>query len=327
MSTPAGPVRGRLRELFAAYADVRLATMLFVLLLAANIVMSPTRFAPANWGTLIGLAAPLMLASAAAMVPILAGRGAIDVSVGPLMGLINVVLIKIFIIDHGVHEPYVLIPLALGMGLASGALNGFLAAYVRIQPIVATLGTYLFYAGLALVILPSPAGTVPGWLRGLSGTWSFVPLVAAALLWLGFKRLPAYRQLMAVGGDDRAAYTAGVNVTLVRFLAYVLGGLFAGLAALSLTALIGSGDPAIGPNYTLIAIAAAALGGVSLAGGIGGFAAAVIGAADIFLLQNVLVYFSVSTFALQLAYGIILVLAVSLNSEVLKQYLFRRPGR
>ena len=64
---------------------------------------------------------------------------------------------------------------------------------------------------------------------------------------------------------------------------------------------------------------AAALGGVSLAGGVGGLAAAFIGAADIFLLQNMLTSFNVSTFVLQAAYGIVLVLAVCLNSEKLKQ--------
>lgn len=315
-----------LRGAFAGRADVRLAAGLFVVLLVVNLVLSPARFAPGNWGTLLGLATPLLLASASVMVPFLAGRGSIDVSVGPLMGLINVILVQVLIMGHGIVEPWIVIPCALGMGLASGVLNGVLAAYVRIQPIVATLGTYLLYSGLALAILPSPSGSVPGWLRALSGGWSLLPLGAAALLWLGFKALPAYRHLMATGGDDRAAYTAGIDVPAVRFLAYVLGGLFAGLAALSLTALIGSGDPGIGPGYTLIAIAAAALGGVSLAGGIGGFAAAVIGAADIFLLQSVLTYFNVSTFVLQLAYGVILVLAVSLNSEVLRQYLTPRPG-
>jgi ribose/xylose/arabinose/galactoside ABC-type transport system permease subunit len=92
-------------------------------------------------------------------------------------------------------------------------------------------------------------------------------------------------------------------VPLVRFLAFVLAGFIASLGALSLTALIGSGDPAIGPTYTLIALAAAALGGVSLAGGVGGLASAIIGAADIYLLQSMLTYFNVSTFVLQMSYG------------------------
>jgi len=327
MSAWPGRMLSLLLGFFAGRRDVRLAAGLFVVLLGVNLVLSPGRFAPANLGTTLGLANPLILASVAVMVPFLAGRGSIDVSVGPLMGLINVAVVQFLILDRGITSAWVILPFALCMGVASGALNGFLAAVIRIQPIVATLGTYLIYAGLALVILPSPAGNVPPWLRALSGSWALAPLLAAAVTWLAVKRLPFYDHLMGTGGDDRAAYTAGVNVPLVRFLAYALGGLFAGLAALSLTSLIGSGDPAIGPQYTLIAIAAAALGGVSLGGGIGGFTAAVIGGADIFLLQSVLTYFNVSTFILQLAYGVVLVLAVSLNSDMLRIHLTRGRRR
>jgi ribose transport system permease protein len=90
-------------------------------------------------------------------------------------------------------------------------------------------------------------------------------------------------------------------------------GVFAGIAGLLLTALIGSADPNVGASFTLLAISAVALGGVSLGGGRGGMLAAVIGASDIFLLQSALTYFNVSTFVLQIAYGIILVVSISLN--------------
>nr|WP_102959618.1 ABC transporter permease [Mangrovicella endophytica] len=313
-----------LARLFAGREDTRLAALLFVVLLVLNIALNPARFAPHNWGSVLGLAAPLLLAALAVTVPFLAGRGSIDVSVGPLIGLVNVLIVKGLILGAGIQSPLLIVPAALILGLASGALNGFLTSVLRIQPIVATLGTYLIYSGLALTILPSPAGSVPDWLRALAGPWSVLPVGAAVLLWLAVRRLPYYDLLMATGSDDRAAYTAGVGVPRVRFTAYLLAGLFAGLAALSLTALIGSGDPNIGPGYTLIAIAAVALGGVSLAGGIGGLTAAFLGAADIFLLQSVLTAFNVSTFVLQMTYGIVLVLAVCLNSEKLKALIGRR---
>lgn len=101
-------------------------------------------------------------------------------------------------------------------------------------------------------------------------------------------------------------------VSLVRFLAYVITGMLAAAAGMMLTALIGSADPKVGANYTLIAIAAVALGGVSLAGGKGGLLGAAIGAFDIFLLQSLLTAFNVSTYVLQVAYGAILVTAVVL---------------
>ena len=90
------------------------------------------------------------------------------------------------------------------------------------------------------------------------------------------------------------------------------------------SSLIGSADPNIGPTYTLIAIAAVALGGVSLAGGRGGLGGAAIGAIDIFLLQSLLTTFNVSTYVLQIAYGLILVIAVVLTA--VQERLSRRKG-
>ncbi len=290
------------------------AGVLFVLLLALNLILNPTRFAPGNWGTLIGLAAPLIGASLASAPVILAGRGGIDISVGPAMGFVNAIVIQVLFLTLGISSPAVVIPAALLAGLAIGAINGFLATVVRIQPIVATLGTYLVLGGVTLTIVPSPVGPAPGWLKAMSASWSILPLASVAICWLLIKKLPYYDLLMAVGSDDRAAYTAGVPVTKVRFIAYLITGLFAAIAGLMLTALIGSADPNIGASYTLIAIASVALGGVSLAGGRGGLAGAAIGAIDIFLLQSALTAFNVSTYVLQIAYGAILVAAVVLTA-------------
>ncbi len=296
------------------------AIVLFVLLLAVNLLLNPARYLPGNWGTLIGLAAPLIGASLASAPVILAGRGGIDISVGPAMGFVNAVVIQALFLNLGIASPALLIGAALLTGLAVGAINGLLATIVRIQPIVATLGTYLVLAGITLTIVPAPVGPAPAWLKAMSASWSVLPLAAILVIWLGIRRLPYYDLLMAVGSDDRAAYSAGVPVTKVRFVAYLITGLFSGIAGLMLTALIGSADPNIGANYTLIAIASVALGGVSLAGGRGGLAGAALGAIDIFLLQSVLTSFNVSTYVLQIAYGTILVAAVVLTA--LQEKLF-----
>lgn len=290
------------------------AGVLLVILVIVNLVLNPTRFQPAGWGALIGLAAPLIGAALASTPAILSGRGGIDISVGPLMGFVNAIVISVLFLKGGMQSPFILIPAALLAGAFIGAINGFLVTVVRIQPIVATLGTYLVLMGVTLTILPAPIGPAPAWLKSMSGTWSILPLAAIFLAWWLIRRAPYYDQLMAVGSDDRAAYTAGVDVTRVRFIAYVITGLFGGVAALMLTALIGSADPNIGQNYTLIAIASVALGGVSLAGGRGGLIGAAIGAIDIFLLQSVLTAFNVSTYVLQIAYGAILVIAVILTA-------------
>lgn len=301
------------------------APILLIILLAINIYLNPSRFAPASWGTLLGLAAPLIGAAVASTPAFLGGRGGIDVSVGPLMGFVNAIIVLVFIQGLGVISPWVIVPVALLVGLAGGAVNGFLAAILRIQPIVATLGTYLVLVGVTLTILPAPTGSAPPWLLQMAGNWSILPLGGVFLVWWGICRLPYYDQLMAVGSDDRAAYTAGVPVTLVRFVSFAITGLFAGAAGLMLTALIGSADPAVGPTYTLIAISAVALGGVSLAGGRGSVVGAAIGAIDIFLLQSALTYLNVSTFVLQMSYGAILVLAIVLTA--LQERLLERRAK
>ncbi|RUW94558.1 ABC transporter permease [Mesorhizobium sp. M7A.F.Ca.US.010.02.1.1] len=304
----------QISRLLSLGRSVGLAVVLLILLLAINLILSPGRFQPGSWGALVGLAAPLIGAAIASTPVILAGRGGIDISVGPLMGFVNALTIQVLFLGAGISSPLVLVPAALLVGALVGAANGFLATIVRIQPIVATLGTYLILTGVTLTILPAPIGPAPAWLKALSGPLSMLPLALMFIAWWLVRRTPYYDQLMAVGSDDRAAYTAGVDVTRVRFIAYVMTGIFSGCAGLMLTALIGSADPNIGPTYTLIAIAAVALGGVSLAGGRGGVAGAAIGAIDIFLLQSVLTTFNVSTFVLQIAYGAILVLAVMLTA-------------
>ncbi|WP_137932629.1 ABC transporter permease [Mesorhizobium comanense] len=301
-------------RLMSLARSIGFAVVLLIVLLTINLVLNPARFQPGSWGALIGLAAPLVGAAIASTPVILAGRGGIDISVGPLMGFVNAMLIQVLFLKAGIASPLLVVPAALLVGGLVGAANGFLATIVRIQPIVATLGTYLILTGVTLTILPAPIGPAPAWLKALAGPWSMLPLAAIFLGWWQVRRLPYYDQLMAVGSDDRAAYTAGVDVTRVRFIAYVMTGILGGCAGLMLTALIGSADPNIGPTYTLIAIAAVALGGVSLAGGRGGVAGAAIGAIDIFLLQSVLTTFNVSTFVLQIAYGAILVLAVMLTA-------------
>jgi ribose transport system permease protein len=150
----------------------------------------------------------------------------------------------------------------------------------------------------------------------LGDDFSPLPLVLVGLVWLAVTRTPLYAYLMAIGGSAKAAYTSGIDVALVKLLAYACGGLIAAVGAFAITALIGSADPQIGPPMTLKAIAAVALGGVSLAGGRGGFVGASIGALTIFLLELALTGTGVSTFVMQMIFGIVLVLAVLFNAIV-----------
>jgi ribose transport system permease protein len=315
------------RDLGRVAATGGLAVALLAVLLPLNVIIDPKSFGPNSIGTTIGLMAPLIIAAMASTPAILSGGGGIDISVGPLMGLVNGLIVQEAITSWGVTGPELIVPLALGLGLAAGLLNGILAAVIRIQPIVATLGTYLVYTGLTLWVVPTPGGSIPGWIADLAGSWSIFPIAACLLAWWALTRLPFYEHLMGTGGNQRAAYASGVRVTQVRIAAYAIGGLFAGVGGIALTALLGSTDPTVGPTYTLTAIAAAALGGVSLAGGRGGVVGASLGAIDIFLVQNILTHFNASSFTLQVAYGAILVAAVMLNAAAGRLLIARRVQR
>src|SRR5258706_4572382 len=108
-------MRRRVASLWAARRETGFALALLVVLLAVNLLLEPTRFAPAAWGVDIGLAAPLVAAAIAAMPAILGGGGGIDVSIGPLMGVVNALVVQTMVIDLGLSSPSVIVPLVLSV--------------------------------------------------------------------------------------------------------------------------------------------------------------------------------------------------------------------
>jgi len=206
-------------------------------------------------------------------------------------------------------------------GAIIGTVSGLLVTVVRLQPIVATLGVNLILTGIGIHLMPSPTGKAADWLKAFAGYIGPIPgpiiLVAAAILFWGLLTLlPYHKALLAVGGDDRAAFSSGLNVTLIRTLAYTIGGFLAALAAISITAFVGAGNTAVGGNFTLIAIASVALGGTSLAGGSGGMIGTFFGATAIFFIQKGLNTLGISSFWFQVAYGAILLAALAANSLI-----------
>jgi len=303
------------------------AFILFVFLFIINIIINPYRFHPSIIGSTLGMMLPLILASIAVSVVLLTGGGGIDISIGPFMALVNVIIIHIVIGNWGFTSAVVIIFIAIFLGIVSGFINGFLSCVVKIQPIVATLATSLIYGSLAIWIMPSPGGFITPWMAKLSRSLSFLPVIIVYLLWFLFKKTTFYEQLMATGGDDRTAYSSGINVTFIRIGAFIISGVFGAIAAITLGSLVSSADARVGTEYTMTAIAGAALGGVSLAGGIGGISGATFGAIDIFLIQSILTFLGVPPFAKQVVYGCILVIALIIDSpEGLTIFKGRKKG-
>jgi ribose transport system permease protein len=197
-----------------------------------------------------------------------------------------------------------------------------LIIYVRVAPIIVTLSGYLVLTGVNLVIMDRPSGVSPPWMQDWgSGTEIFSPIFIITMimivLWFVFARTSLYQQIALTGAQERMAFANGVNTVASRFAAHMVAGAFTGIAALSYTALIASGDPTQGNTYTLAAITALVLGGTSLAGGKGGGLGSILGALNIYLISYVLSTFNfgnVSGFVTQMSTGAILVISLMINS-------------
>lgn len=305
--------------------------LLFFVLLIVAVLRSPSLISSDGLGSAVIVVAPLILATYALMVVAIAGRATVDLSVGPLIGFINVTLVQL----HGagyVSSPLAFFTYAFAVGIAYQLLMGLIIIYVRVQPIIVALSGFLSLSGINLVVMSRPGGSAPAWMMpwGL-GTSIYSPVLIVVILatagWLIFTRTAFFDHLRLMGSDERAAYTSGVRITIVRLGAHVIAGVFSALAALVFTALIGSGDPTQGTTYTLIAVTALVLGGTSLAGGRGGVTGSLLGALNLFLIGYVLATFnfgSVQGFVTDLAYGLILVLSLLLT--IILPYLHRYLG-
>jgi ribose transport system permease protein len=293
---------------------------LFFLLLGLAVLRSPSLITSAGIGSAIIVATPLILATYALMASVISGRGTVDLSIGPLIGFINVTLIQLHAAGI-LTNPIAIFVYAILLGALYQFLFALIVIYVRVQPIIVSLSGYLALSGMNLVILPRPGGMAPQFMAdwGL-GTSIFSPvfviLVLATIAWMLFTRTAFYTHLRLMGSDERAAYTSGVPIYIVRIGAHIISGGFAGLAAITFTALISSGDPSQGTTYTLIAVTALVLGGASLAGGRAGIFGSFLGAVNLYLITFVLATFNfgaVQSFVTNLAYGSILVISLLLT--------------
>ena len=308
---------------FAAFAKDRslvVPAVLFLVLVLLVLIASPRLFTINGLGGAILVATPLILTTLAMTPIVMAGRGSVDLSVGPLLGFINVTLIA-WLVGNGITNPVAVFAWVVGLGAFCQFIQALIIIYVRVAPIIVTLSSFLVLSGVNLMVMSRPGGVAPEWMM----TWGagtsilspvLVLLLAAYLLWAIVRRTTFYMHLRMTGADERMAYTSGVRVDLVRIVAHVIGGVFVGLAALSYTALVSSGDPTQGSTYTLQAVTALVLGGANLAGGRGGVVGSTLGALNMFLISYLLSAFSfgsVSGFVTQLAFGLILVGSLLVN--------------
>lgn len=245
--------------------------------------------------------------------------GGIDLSVGSAMGLASLVTALCFSMGYPTE---LCIAAGLGVGLIFGLCNGLLITFIGLPPFIATLGTlsigrglmYMITRGVPVTPETPEAFSILG--QGYLGPVP-VPVIIMVVLMLVFavimRRTRFGRHVYATGGNEHAARLSGVKVDRIKLSVYVLSSTIAALAGVIGFSRYLSAEPASGFGSELDVIAAAAIGGASLAGGAGSVTGAVIGAALVGVIANGVVLLNINTYAQQAITGGVILIAVSLD--------------
>lgn len=267
-------------------------------LLAFTLVIKPT-FGAFDLETLSKGAMPLAFAAAAQAIIVISGG--IDLSIGAMMALTNVTA-ALLMKDAPPEAAAGVVLLVLAMGFVLGMVNGLLVVWTRVPDIIVTLAMSFVWAGAALLVLPRPGGAAAPWFIELGAGGFFVDVlpkaavvlvVVVAIVWLPLRRSRLGLSIYAIGSDRLAAFRSGVDVARTRVATYAIGGFFAACGGLALTMSTGIGTPTTG-LYTLQAVTAIVLGGVSLAGGRGGLVGPIAAAFMLGLIRLDLVFLGVN---------------------------------
>jgi ribose transport system permease protein len=245
--------------------------------------------------------------------------GGIDLSPGSVVAVTTCALAILVKINGVPLWLGIVLILLLGAGL--GLVNGVLSTYLRIPAFIATLATMTIYRGIAFQITNgSPIFSVSPDLGQLFyGNFLGIPLpfyyviilYTVALIFL--RNTISGRSIYAIGGNESAARLTGNHVNRTRLMAFVLAGLSAAIAGVLMTARLDSGSPNYGAGMELDAIAAAVIGGASLAGGYGNMVSTLFGALTVAVVQNILNLRAVPTAWQNITLGSIIVLAVAID--------------
>lgn len=288
---------------------------ILAILVAINIGFQPNFLSLGNLQFVFSSSLVLLFAAAAAGYLMLIAE--VDLSLGAVMTLVNVLIATI----APTNAPLAIL-LAVVVGVGCGLVSGSLVAFIRLPSIIVTLALSTVWGGIALFVMSRPGGSVPtefsGWM------YSTVPMIVTAVLaiasiWLA--RTPAGRNIYGLGSDELGAFLSRISLPGTKLLVFGIAGLLLGLGGVALSGIISVGDPLSGQSYTLKAITAAVLGGISFAGGRGLIVGALAGALALTLITNVTQFAGVSSFYQGIVDGGLLILSLALSRVVTGKWL------
>ncbi|WP_417242679.1 ABC transporter permease [Celeribacter sp.] len=295
--------------LFARYR-ILLPVLSLTVLLVATFYLQPRAMSYFGVNLLFNLAVPIALATVAQMMVIMVND--IDLSLGAFVSLTACVTATLLN-----DTPLVGVLVLIALILAYAGIGALIHAF-DLPAIVVTLGMSFVWGGLAIMILPSPGGAAPGWIRSVMTVKPpLAPMaVVAAILIAGVTHLVIMRSgigtiLRGVGGNAKSVQRAGWSLIRLKALAYGLAGLFGVLAGMALVGLATSADANIAMRYTLLSIAGVILGGGEFVGGRVSAVGAVIGALTLALAASFLSFMRLSPDWQIGAQGAILILVLT----------------
>ena len=308
-----------LRHAVRALSRAReLSVLLALLLVSAGIALATPYFLTTDnlMGVFRAFSTTAIMSIGMVMVII---TGGIDLSVGSVMGLSGLVTALAF----QAHLPtFVSVACGLGVGVAFGLVNGLLVTAARLPPFIATLGTLSIGRGLMYIItkgVPVTPETPDAFSAIGQGYLGAVPapVVIMVVFAVGFSVIMSFttfgRHVYATGGNEHAAWLSGVDTARVKLIVYTLSGAISSVAGIVAFSRYLSAEPASGFGVELDVIAAAAIGGASLAGGVGSVQGTVIGAALTGIIANGVVLMNINTYAQQAITGAVILIAVSID--------------
>lgn len=299
---------------YAGRGPVAFLYVLIVALVIGAAIWSPSFFTSTNIADILRSSVLIGLVAIGQTVVIL--TGGIDFSIGVNAKVVSVAAASLFPVFDG--NVLVVALISLAIGAAIGAINGLIVTRLYANPFIVTFGMYSVLTGVALIISSTPVGGVPKGFQEIYSaqaigpvTWCVFGMAAVWVIsWIILTRSGFGRAIYAVGGSRRVAELAGVNARRTMLGSYVWCGVCGAAAGLFLLSQSGVADLTDnGLEFT--AIVAAAVGGISLLGGVGTLVGTLGGVLLLAIVSNVLIIGQVSEFYQQLVIGAIILIAVA----------------
>ena len=244
--------------------------------------------------------------------------GEIDVSQYSILALSTAVMAILIQSGTGIG---LAITISMIVALICGAINGASVAFLRINPIITTLGTMLIYRAIAYKITEARAMGVEGdFFSAVGGRFLGIPvsvyimLSVYIIIYVALKYTAYGKRVYAVGGNPQASFISGIDIRMVRFWGMMISAMAAGLAGIIFVSQVGATVPTAGNTGLMDVVTAVILGGISLSGGKGKIEGTLIGVFILAVLSNGMVLLSVQSYYQMLVKGLVILLAVYVDS-------------